>query len=328
MKEIIVIGGAGFLGSELVRQIAQRGDRPIVFSNHPSPYLEVLGVPVFVGDTRNKESLRDCISKYEKPEVIHCASIITIEKKPVDELFDVNVTGLRNTIEVCQELNTGRLVYVSSVHAIPMRRLGLVKREIREFDEDRVIGQYAKSKAKASRYAIQAMDAGMDMVMVHPSGIVGVAPLGEGMTTPMIRDYLLGKLKVLVGGGHDFVDVKDVAEGTLSALDKGKRGENYILSGDYHSAKDILDEVSRLAGKKPIGAVMPMGIFKIVAPVVEWGAETFRKKPPLTSYMATTLSSFELYSHNKASKELGYRTRAIEETLTELIEAIRNEASF
>lgn len=104
--------------------------------------------------------------------VIHCAGIVSIQKKVSPALYRVNVTGTRNLIEKCIQYRVRRLVYVSSVHAIPEAD-GVEIREAAYFSPDAVDGAYAKTKAEATKAVLDAARGGLDAVVVHPSGIVG-----------------------------------------------------------------------------------------------------------------------------------------------------------
>lgn len=323
MKQILVIGGAGYLGRTVVRQILERGQSPIVFSNVASPELQALGVPIILGDIRNRDQLARAFEVLAPgAQVIHCASLITIEKKPIPELRAVNVTGTRHILDLCKKYPVGRLCYVSSVHALPKVLPGLVKREIRRFSPSRVVGQYAKSKALASQLVHNEAAAGLNAVVVYPTGIVGPGKSGQGQTTPLIQAFLVGKLPFYVEGGYDFVDVRDVAWAILAALDKGPSGQAYILSGGYFTMKQILDMVAQVAGRPKLKLALPGSVFQVIAPVAEWGARLIGKKPMLTGYMAQVLSSFELFSHQKASQELGFSPRPMIETVADTVASL------
>lgn len=323
MKQYLVIGGAGYLGRAIVRAILDAGDEVIVFSNTASPELQSWDVPIILGDIRNTEQLRRAFEVLKPGAyVIHCASLITIEKKPLPDISAVNITGTRNILNLCREYPVGCLCYVSTVHAMPEIKEGLVKREISRFSPRRVIGQYAKTKALASQLVHNEAVAGLNVVSVYPTGIVGPGKDAQGQTTPLIKAYLEGKLPFYVAGGHDFVDVRDVAQGILLALEKGKPGADYILSGGYFTMKEILDMVAEIARKPKLKLGIPGGAFRVIAPVVEIGSRLVGRKPMLTEYMAHVLASFELYSHQKASQDLGWQPRPMRETVADTVTSI------
>lgn len=115
-----------------------------------------------------------------------------------------------------------RLVYVSSVHAIPEKEKGQVIRETNRFSASLVKGIYGKTKAEATAYVKRAAQKGLDAVIVHPSGIIGPGDDAKGYMTETIRLYLRGYFPTAIEGGYDFVDVRDVAEGIINCAELGK----------------------------------------------------------------------------------------------------------
>ena len=133
-------------------------------------------------------------------------------------------------ITLCKQYSVKRLLYTSSVHAIPEKNAYYVLREVSHFDQKDVKGGYAKTKAMATQCVLDASKEGLHAFVVHPSGSLG--PYGDTSNhlVQMVVDYIHGKLPAYVKGGYDFVDVRDIAIGCLLALEKGKSGSCYILS--------------------------------------------------------------------------------------------------
>ena len=192
--------------------------------------------------------------------------------------------------------------------------------EIRDFDPNKVVGEYAKSKAEAARYVLEAVqNRGLDACIVHPSGIIGPYDFKTSHLTQLIIDAATGRLRAGVKGGYDFVDVRDVTNGILAACEKGEPGECYILSGHYVSVPELLQLVAKAAGRKPITTFLPLWLAKLTAPLSEI-YYNLKKQPPLyTKYSLYTLESNANFSHAKADRELGYRSRPISETITDTV---------
>lgn len=135
----------------------------------------------------------------------------------------------------------------------------------------------------------------------------------------MIIDFLNHNLTALVKGGYDFVDVRDVTNAILACAEKGRKGECYIVTNRYFTVQEIINIVANLSNKKMIKTVLPLWFAKLTAPLSEVYYK-IRKMPPLyTSYSLYTLQSNSNFSHEKATKELGYEPRPIEETLKDTI---------
>jgi len=136
----------------------------------------------------------------------------------------------------------------------------------------------------------------------------------------MVSDYVSGKLTACVRGGYDFVDVRDVAQGVLSAVDKGHKGECYILSNKYISVPQLFDMLHRITGRRKVRTVLPLWFAKMTAPLAEIYYRLQRKPPLFTSYSLYTLFSNSNMSHTRADRELAYTTRDMYKTLSDTVD--------
>lgn len=257
--------------------------------------------------------------------VLHCAGIVSIQKKVSPAVHHVNVIGTRNMIAKCQQYGVHRLVYVSSVHALPERK-GTVIREADRFSPDTVNGAYAKTKAEATQVVFDAAKNGLNAVIVHPSGIVGPFDRYRGNhLVQMMRLYLERRLPVGVQGGYDFVDVRDVAEGVLLAAERGRQGECYILSNRYISMRELFEEMRVCTGRKRRIPLIPYAAAWLFIPVCEWYAKITHKRAIYTAYSIKTLAGRALFCHAKATAELGYHTRSFQETVKDTLAYLQQE---
>jgi dihydroflavonol-4-reductase len=321
----LVTGAAGHLGSTIVRELASQGAsvRALVLPTDRAEALQSVSVDLYQGDVTVPDSLS---AFFDVPEpdntvVIHCAGIVSITSAVNPVLYRVNVEGTRNVCDMCLAQDIGRLVYVSSVHAIPEAAHGQTIVETQDFSPENVVGAYAKTKAEASRYVLLAVrEKGLKALVVHPSGIIGPGDYGTAHMTQMITDYMNNRLTAIVRGGYDFVDVRDVAAGILSAAASGQNGECYILSNRYYEIREIMDELHMITGHRKIRTVMPLWFVRLTAPLSEIYYKVRRKPPLYTSYSIYTLFSNSRFSHDKADRELAYRTRSLRETLSDTVE--------
>ncbi len=332
MKKIYIVTGAnGFLGNNIVRRLLKADCtaeiRALVLPGDKIHSLDGVKCRLFYGDVTRKDSLREIFSTDELTElcVIHCAAVVYIKSKYNPVMYDVNVGGTKNIIDLTLEKNA-RLVYVSSVHAITELKNGKTMTEIRDFDAHKVEGQYAKNKAEMAKYFLEATEKrGLNAVMVHPSGIIGPGDYGSSHMTQLITDFAGGKLKACVKGGYDFVDVRDVADGIIKAAERGRTGECYILSNRYITVKELLDTISETMGTKKIKTVLPMWLAKAFAPLAEL-YNAARHQPPLfTRYSLYTLCSNANFSSEKAKRELGYTNRDLKETVADTVSWLKEQ---
>lgn len=316
----LVTGAMGHLGNIIVGKLRQQGVQVrglALPEDHSIPHFDP-GVEIVRGDVCDPESLIPFFTHKIDQEVvvIHTAGIVSISSKYHQRLYDVNVQGTKNILKLCVLNHVKKLVHVSSVHAIPELEKGKVITEVSSFQPEKVHGPYAKTKAEASQAVLDTVaQYDLNASIVHPSGILGPGDFGRGHLTQLVIDYLDGRLTACVNGGYDFVDVRDVADGILSCVENGQPGECYLLSNQYFPIKTILDTLHDTTGKKKIKTVLPLWFAKATAPLSEIYYKILKQPPLYTRYSLYTLESNASFSHEKATHELNYNPRPIEETL-------------
>ena len=320
-KLYLVTGGTGHVGTVLIKELLAKNVsiralvRPGRREGIPA------GVDVYEGDITNLDSMRDFFqtSGFDSVTLIHCAALITIASRLNTQVWNVNVHGTENVMQLALNAAVDRVVYVSSVHAIPEKPLGQIISEVSSFSPELVHGQYAKSKAAAAQVALDYAKKGLNLSIVHPSGIIG--PGDTNIRNHMIRTIHAmaeGRIPVGLKGGYDFVDSRDVVSGILSCEEKGRCGECYILTGHYITVLQLLNVVRKIHGKKERKIEIPYGLVKAIASISEGAARLIGRKAPLfTPYSVYTLHTNGDFSHEKATRELDYQPR-------DLVDSIRD----
>ena len=327
----IVTGAAGHLGGAVTKTLNDRGKTVYALCLPGERHLpEGKHVKVFSGDVCDTGSIEEIFGSCanETVTVIHCAGIVSIASKFDQKVYDVNVTGTKNIISLCEKYQIKKLVYISSVHAIPeLPGTGTIT-EVTGFSPGDVIGAYAKTKAEASQYVLDYAKRGNDASIIHPAGIVGPGDFGGGHTTQLIIDFYKGGLISGINGGYDFVDVRDVADGIASCCENGRSGECYILSGQYLKVYELLDMLHEITGKKKVKSVLPLWFARLTAPLSEAYYKILRQPPLFTAYSIYTLNTNANFSSEKAVKELGYTTRPMEQTLADTVKWLCDNNRF
>ncbi len=244
----LVTGATGFLGRAVADELVRRRAQVYALVLHNDPYINLLPkeVHTVTGDVCDESSLADFFADADgRTCVIHCAGIVSVASRPGSRFYQVNVGGTWRVLRQCMEHDVGKMVYVSSVHAIPEKPKGCIITEDCEFSPGLVDGDYAKSKATATELVFAAAERGLNASIVFPSGIIGPGDLQGGSFTSMAKSFLAGKLPLAVRGGYDFVDVRDVANGLLACSESGEPGKGYILSGHYATIRKMLQLVGK-----------------------------------------------------------------------------------
>ncbi|MGI6192479.1 MAG: NAD-dependent epimerase/dehydratase family protein [Christensenellales bacterium] len=327
MKELFIVTGAcGHLGSTITAALAKGGHtvRAFALPDDPAAALNGISCEMVRGNVLDPASLEPLFDGAEDAKItlFHCAGIVSIGSARKKIVREVNVTGTRNVAEACKA-HGARMVYVSSVHAIPELKKGETMTEVSAFDPKKVEGHYAKTKAEATALVLDMCKQGLDAVIIHPSGIIGPNDRAGGHMSQMVVDFLEGRLTAGVVGAYDFVDVRDVAESAILAAEKGRTGECYILSNRQYTVRELLNAAAAASGKKPLRIILPMWLAQVFAPLAELYYKLLRQPPLFTSYSMYTLQSNSSFSHEKAAKELGYSPRPLSETMEDTVSWLR-----
>ena len=326
MKSFLITGAAGSLGHTLANLMIQDNDRVIGFLL-PFEKEDLLDQRVIImkGDVLDKDSLRKAFEVLgPHGTVIHCAGMISIDPKVSSRIYQVNVEGTKNVVDLSLEYHVDQLVYVSSVHAIPELKKGLIISETLTISPDKVEGHYSKSKATATRYVMDKMALGFPATIVYPSGIISDEDVKNAFMTQMVKDYLAKTMKVSVKGGYDFVDVRDVALGIIAILKKKIINEHYILSNKYYTVQTMMDILYDLTGLVKVKVSVPLSLVRLVLPLKLANDQRKNKISLYTADSLKILNSNAIFSHEKAEKELDYHPREIQETFDLLVKRLSN----
>ena len=321
-QRFLVTGASGFLGRALIAELQKKDTQicALLMKNDPLERELPQSISVVYGDICDDTSLDRFFSGADRETcVIHCAGIISVASHPGERIYHVNAGGTNNILRHCEKKAVGKLVYVSSVHAIPEKPKGTEITEEAVFSPGLVQGDYGKSKAIATSLVFEAANRGLDASVVFPSGIIGPGDIGNGSITNMLKAFLVGKLPLAVKGGYDFVDVRDVAAGIVSCAEKGQPGRGYILSGQYASVRDILEITKEILQIKRTTFFLPISCAKMIAPIYEKWSLKKKKFLFFTPYAVSVLDSNSQFSREAAAAAFGYTPRSLKSSIRDTV---------
>ncbi len=324
---IVVTGATGHIGNVLIRELLASGEkvRALVPPFENDLPIRGLDVDIFAANVCDADSLN---SAFQGADVVyHLAGIIAITAGKDELLQRVNVEGTRNVVDACLESGVGRLVYTSSIHAILEPPEGIFINETFPVDPERVLGPYARSKARATLEVRKAAERGLDAVIVHPTGVTGPFDFRISEMGQLVLDFIRGKLKAYLDGAYDFADVRDVARGLMLAGNQGRKGESYILSGERVSIKQIIDVLEETSGIKAPSFKVPAWLAHTAGELAPIYYRIIRSKPLFTDYSVDVLRSNSWVSSQKARVELGYVARSVRESICDSVAWFRQNLS-
>jgi dihydroflavonol-4-reductase len=317
-----VTGASGHLGANLVRSLIDRKWKVRALIHNDTRALEGLSIERISGDVLDGESLRKAFTGADI--VFHLAGRISVVSWDRKEVEAVNITGVQNVVNACMSTGVKRLVHTSSFHAYKQEPLNVPLNESRPLLDAGSYPPYNHSKAEGERIVRAAIAQGLDAIIINPTGMLGPNDFKPSHFGTTILSMARGKLPALVHAGLNWVDIRDVADGMINACEHAEAGSKYILSGHWVTLYDIAQQVTLVTGVKPPRVVLPMWIAKANAPLATFFDRIRGRQPLFTSISMEELESNPDISHAKATKELGYIPRPLEQTIADTVEWFRS----
>jgi len=314
---VVITGATGHIGACLVRALVEKGRpaRCLVHAN--TKPLEGVAAEFVRSDICDVDSL--CQAFRGAEVVYHLAARISLSMADLPEVEAINVGGTRNVVEACLRTGVRRLVHFSSIHSLVQEPLETPVDENRPLVCSKNCPPYDLTKAAAEKEIRRGIERGLNAIIVNPTGVIGPYDFQPSFLGEAIISMAQNRLPALVTGGFDWVDVRDVADGAMRAEELAPAGESYLLSGHWVSMCDIAAMVSEITGVRNSKMTCPLWLARLGAPVIQGVSRLSGKRPLYTSVSLRALRSNRNISHEKASRELGYKPRPFRETLVDTL---------
>ncbi|HTR74336.1 MAG TPA: NAD-dependent epimerase/dehydratase family protein [Solirubrobacterales bacterium] len=319
--KVFVTGGTGFIGGALVRQLRARGDDVVALVRTPAKAtaLEDLGCTLVAGDLNDERAIRSGMEGCDA--LIHAAAVyeVGIPASERRSMREANVGGTERVLGAALEAKVGKVVYVSTV-GIFGNTNGQIVDESHEH-QGKFLSEYEKTKWEAHQVAKKLIGEGLPCVIVQPGGVYG--PGDTSSIGTLLDQFLSGKMPLIPFPdlGMCLTHVEDIAGGIILALDKGVAGETYIISGPVTTVRDAIGIVAAETGKKAPKHALPTGLMKLMTPIGPLVGKIMGQPPNLRELIASADGVTFWASHEKATRELGYEPRDLEEGLHDLLAA-------
>lgn len=320
--KVFVTGGTGFIGGEVARLLRARGDEVacLVRSPEKATRLTELGCELVSGDLGDEAALRSGMEGCDG--LVHAAAMyeVGIPVKQHPAMYEANVHGTENALRAARDAGVGKIVYVSTV-GIFGNTHGKVVDESYEHPGRGFTSYYEETKLEAHRVAKRMMAEGLPCTIVQPGGVYG--PGDTSQVADLLQEFFAGKLPLLPFPelGICLSHVEDIAGGILLALDGGKAGETYVISGPATTMREAVDTVARLSGRKAPKHALPTPLMKAMIPIGPLVGKLMGQPPNLRELISSADGVTFWAGYEKAGRELGYAPRGLEEGLRQTLEA-------
>lgn len=327
----LVTGATGFVGGNLARALWARGQdvRALVRPSSNDLAIRETGVTQVTGDLLDSESVRRAVEGCET--VYHCAAIYSFWSPRPREMYRSNVVGTVNLLDAARKAGVRRVVFTSSVATIGILDNGPGGRPARLGTEEMpprpalLIGYYKQSKYATEQIALAANDDQMEVVVVNPCAPIGEWDVKPTPTGQIPLSFARGKAPGYIATGMNLIDVADVAEGHILAMERGAPGERYILGCRNLTLKETFDMLSQITGRSAPNIRIPHWAILGFAHLDEFIEGTLLHRPPAVPVEAIKITKHPMYvSSDKAVAELGLPQSPVEVALEKAIRWFRD----
>ena len=322
--KVLVTGASGFIGGNLARALCRRGYQVTALVRPGSEALAIkeLEIKQMPGDILDRDSVvraaQDCQG------VFHCAASYVFWSRNPSTIYQTNVTGTANVLEAAALAGASKVVYTSTVSTIGLPKAGLGTEDTL-VDPHHLVSNYKKSKYQAEQLVLQKCAQGFPAVIVNPTAPVGPWDVKPTPTGRMLLDFILGRIPAYINAGMNLVDVEDVAEGHILALEKGDPGQRYLLGNKNISLAGLFKVLESLT-RRPAPRWRAPFWLAIGAGYVDLLLEgKLLRREPRIPLEGLKVSQTPMYVDcGKAVKELGLPQSPVENALERAVNWFRD----
>ncbi|MEO8721514.1 MAG: NAD-dependent epimerase/dehydratase family protein [Ginsengibacter sp.] len=311
-KKILVTGGSGLVGNELIKQLLESGEKVRAIYHVTPISLSHQNLEKIQCDVLDVVSLNEIMNGIT--QVYHCAAIVSYDPKDKQKLFKINIEGTANVVNACLEAGVNKLLHVSSVAALGRANDKELITEKMNWTDETGNSIYGKSKYLGELEVWRGFAEGLQTVIVNPSLILGGNNWEKGSSAIFKSAY--HEFKWYTDGVTGFVDVRDVAHAMILLMNSEINSERFILNGENLPYKEIFSSIARCFGKMPPHKKVTPFLAELIWRTESLKTKFTRTKPLLTKETAYTAQQKTYFDNSKISKALpNFQFTKIENTI-------------
>ena len=322
-KKILITGGTGFLGVHLVRLMLDAGDKNLrVMASTVPEWMKDTGVEAIEGSVTNPEDVASAVSGISA--IFHLAGKVSRDNDDAAEMNKIHVLGTRLLCEAAKEAGVKTMVLASSSGTIAVSEDDQVRDETFPPPVE-IISRWAyyASKYYQERTALDNFDGeGRRLVIMNPTLLLGPDDERLSSTKPVL-DFLGRKIPYTPSGGLSFVDARDAAAVFLTALEKGRHQEKYLLGAANMTFAEFFARLERLSGVSAPMLKVPKKLAMAGSSFIDSVFKNWGKASPIEPKEVEQAEYFWYLDSTKAEEELGFAPRDPQETLSSTIKYLR-----
>ena len=321
---VLVTGAAGHLGANLVHRLLADGRKVRVFLRHGSDNQAMDDVPVekIYGDLRDESAVVRAVDGMET--VFHAAAMVSTlqgDAAHKREIYGCNVIGTRVLLQAAHRAGVKRVVVTGSFSATGYAEddPSQPSDESRPFYPFAHHLPYARTKVLVEHETLKACIEGLDAVIAVSTAILGPHDYKPSRMGRTLIDHAHGRLRAYIPGGFEFVAARDIVNGHLLAMERGRPGNKYIFATQFLTLDDIMEIYEEVTGKPRPRLRLPSGTMKVIASAADLVLSGLFPTAP-RRFTADAVRILRLQRHadtSKARRELGYEPTSIRDAVRE-----------
>jgi nucleoside-diphosphate-sugar epimerase len=317
--KVFITGATGYIGHELATELIRRNYEvaALVRSREKAADLAALGVQLFIGDLGDKQAIEQAMQGAEV--VFHLAAFARMWPEDEHLYRRINVAGTETILDLALKSTIKKVVFTSTASVYGPSAGSPVNETTRRIAP--FTNLYERSKAEAEQIARDYNAKGLPVVILNPTRVYGPGIESESNATrKLLQLYLQGKWRFIPGDGTrigNYAFIRDVVDGHILAMEKGRSGENYLLGGEDASYNRFFDLVKQQSGQPKWLFHIPAPLLMTISRSIAFGARMTNNKPLITPEWAKKYLSDWSVSSQKATQELGYSITPLEKGLQE-----------
>ena len=305
-------GATGFIGGNLARRLCQRGYevRALVRPQAKTLTIDGTGVEQIAGDILARESVDRAVQGCQA--VFHCAAIYSFWSKTSKLIHQTNVDGTAIVLRAARDAGVSRVVFTSTVSTMGFWP-GELSTEETMLDPSHLAGHYKNSKYQAELVALEMAAEGLPVVVVNPTAPVGPWDVKPTPTGRIILDFMRGRIPAYLDTG---LNLMDVAEGHILAMERGIPGQRYLLGNRNVSLRDMFFMLQEITGRHAPRWRVPFWLAMAADYVDEAVEDKMLSWEPRIPLEGLKVAKSPMYVDcGKAVRELGQPQRPVEEAV-------------
>jgi len=317
---VLVTGGAGFIGAHLVRRLLEAGEsvRVLELPDARIEHLPLDRIDLVHGDIRDRAAVDRAVRGCR--QVYHLAANPNLWVQRRGTFHQVNYLGTVNVLDAALAAGARRVLHTSTESILTRAgQVGPIGGDQKVHIED-MVGPYCRSKLLAERHAFRLARGGAPVVIVNPTLPVGPGDWGCSPPTRMMLDFCKGKRREYVDADLNLIDVRDLAQGMTTAMERGEPGQRYLLGHENLSIREVFARLARLTGLRQADRRVPYPVALTAAYFSELLADVITHRSPAATVTGVKLTRRVMHFDARPSLDaLFLQPRPVDESLADAV---------